>query len=108
MTRRGGISNNANQGPDQAVVLFDAQDGYVSPVSVTTSAGLFSNYFKQPQGIVSFAQPPQFTARAGDDFWFTALDANQELKVQQISLVETPFGADYKPNRPLDRPAGPF
>jgi hypothetical protein len=40
VTRRGGISNNANQGPDQAVVLFDAQDGYVSPVSVTTSAGL--------------------------------------------------------------------
>ena len=97
VTRRGTLSNNANQGPDQAVVLFDAQDQYVSPVSVTTSAGLFTNYFKQPQGIVSFAQPPQFTARAGDDFWFTALDANQELKVQQISLVETPFGADYKP-----------
>ena len=97
VTRRGTLSNNANQGPDQAVVLFDAQDQYVSPISVTTSAGLFTNYFKQPQGIVSFAQPPQFTARAGDDFWFTALDANQELKVQQISLVETPFGADYKP-----------
>ena len=104
VTRRGSISNNANQGPDQAVVLFDAKDRYLSPVSVTTAAGLFTNYFKQPQGLVSFAQPPQFTAKAGDDFWFTSLDENQEIRVQQINLVETPFGADYKPGVALPNP----
>ena len=104
VTRRGTISNNANQGPDQAVVLFDANDGYVSPISVTTSAGLFTNFFKSPQGIVSFAQPPQLTARAGDDFWYTSLDANQEIRVQQINLVETPFGADYKPGVAVPNP----
>ena len=104
VTRRGSISNNANQGPDQAVVLFDAQDQYLSPVSVTTAAGLFTNYFKQPQGLVSFAQPPQFTAKAGDDFWFTSLDENQEIRVQQINLVETPFGADFKPGVALPNP----
>ena len=104
VTRRGTISNNANQGPDQAVVLFDANDAYVSPISVTTSAGLFTNYFKAPQGIVGFAQPPQLTARAGDDFWFTSLDANQEIRVQQINLVETQFGADYKPGVAIPNP----
>jgi hypothetical protein len=85
-------------------VLFDANDAYVSPISVTTSAGLFTNYFKAPQGIVGFAQPPQLTARAGDDFWFTSLDANQEIRVQQINLVETQFGADYKPGVAIPNP----
>ncbi len=97
VSRSGPSANNANQGPDDAVVLFDNQDVYISPLSVTTSSGLFTNYFQDPKGLVSFAQPPQYTAATGDDFWFTSQDPNQALQVQHISFIETEFGADYRP-----------
>ena len=97
VSRTGPSSNNANQGPDDAIVLFDRYDTYISPLSVTTSSGLFTNYFQDPKGLVSFAQPPQYTAATGDDFWFTSQDPNQALQVQHISFIETEFGADYRP-----------
>jgi len=97
LTRTGPSSNNANQGPDDAVILFDNEDQYVSPISVTTSSGLYTNYFQDPRGVVSFAQPPQYTAAVGDDFWFTSMDPNQALQVQHMTFVETEFGADYRP-----------
>ncbi len=97
VSRTGPSSNNANQGPDDAIVLFDRDDTYISPLSVTTSSGLFTNYFQDPKGLVSFAQPPQYTAATGDDFWFTSQDPNQALQVQHISFIETEFGADYRP-----------
>ena len=97
LTRTGPSSNNANQGPDDAVILFDNEDLYVSPIFVTTSSGLYTNYFQDPRGLVSFAQPPQYTAAVGDDFWFTSMDPNQALQVQHMTFVETEFGADYRP-----------
>ncbi|MDA8787943.1 hypothetical protein N9N00_03645 [Schleiferiaceae bacterium] len=97
VTRTGPSSNNANQGPDDAVILFSHDDVYISPLSISTSSGLFTNYFQDPRGIVSFAQPPQYTAAAGDDFWFTSQDPDQALQVQHISFIETEFGADYRP-----------
>ena len=98
VSRNGPALNNANQGPDDAIILFDNEDKYLSPVSVSTSSGLYTNYFKQPKGLVSFAQPPQYTATNGDDFWFSSVDENQAIQVQNIKFVETDFGADYVPS----------
>lgn len=97
VSRTGPSSNNANQGPDDAVILFDQSDQYISPLSVTTSSGLYTHYFQDPSGLVSFAQPPQYTAAAGDDFWFSSLDPDQALQIQHITFEETEFGADYRP-----------
>lgn len=98
VSRSGPAENNANQGPDDAIILFDNNDQFLSPISVSTSSGLYTNYFKTPSGIVSFAQPPQYTAGTGDDFWFTSVDEDQALQVQNIQFLETDFGADYIPN----------
>ncbi|CAI8323398.1 MAG: Uncharacterised protein [Owenweeksia sp. TMED14] len=96
-SRSGPSVNNANQGPDDAVILFDNKDNYISPVSVSTSSGLYTNYFKTPSGLVSLAQPPQYTASEGDDFWYSSIDENQVLQIQNIQFEETDFGADYIP-----------
>ncbi len=98
VSRSGPSENNANQGPDDAIILFDNNDEFLSPISVSTSSGLYTNYFKTPSGLVSFAQPPQYTAGTGDDFWFTSIDEDQALQVQNIEFIETDFGADYIPN----------
>ena len=97
VTRTGPSANNANQGPDDAVVLFSNADQYLSPISVSTSSGLFNNYFKMPKGITSWAQPPQISASNSPDFIYTSLDPNNLLKVQYLEFVETEFGADYRP-----------
>lgn len=98
VSRTGPSSNNAGQGPDDAVVLFSNQDAYVSPVSVNTSSGLFNDYFKKPFSLTTFAQPPQISADNSTSFIFTSLDAGTPLKVQEIEYVETDFGAEYNAN----------
>ncbi len=96
---RNGVSNSPNQfgGPDDAVLLFDADDNYQTPVAVSTSLGLFRDYFKQPQGISTLAMPPQSPAvdRRGD-FLYAAISPAAALKVQYIALIESEFGASYE------------
>lgn len=96
---RTGTSNNPNQfgGPDQAVLLFDPEDNFVSPVNINTNLGLFRDYFKDPRGIATFAQPPQSPAvsRQGD-FIFTSLGEDASLRVQVIDFVESDFGASFE------------
>lgn len=95
---RSGTSNNANQfgGPDQAVLLFGADDDFISPVNVSTNLGLFRDYFKDPSSIATFAQPPQSPAVSSQgDFIFTAIGADAALKVQVINFLETDFGASF-------------
>ncbi len=97
VTRSGPSSNNAGQGPDDAVVFFDNEDNYISPVPVSTSGGLFNDYFKKPFGITSLAKPPQITASNSPDFMFTSLDPGSPIKVQYIEFVEAEFGAEFRP-----------
>jgi len=96
-TRLGPSSNNANQGPDDAVLLFTNTDNYVSPVPITTSGGLFNNYFKDPHGLTGWAKAPQITASNSPDFIYTSLDPSNLLKVQYIEFIEGEFGAEYRP-----------
>jgi hypothetical protein len=97
VTRSGPSLNNAGQGPDDAVISFNNNDVYQSPILVSTSSGLFNNYFKRPYGIASFTQPPQFTARLSPNFYVSFLDADASLKVQLIEFNESEFGAEYRP-----------
>jgi hypothetical protein len=97
VTRSGPSGNNAGQGPDDAVVFFDNDDNYISPIPVSTSGGLFNDYFKKPFGLTSLAQPPQITASNSPDFMFTSIDPGSPLKVQYIEFVEAEFGAEFRP-----------
>ena len=83
-------------GPDNAVLLFNPEDEFQTPVFVTTNLGLFRDYFKQAKGIASLAQPPQSPSvdRRGD-FVFASVGENV-LKVQTIRFLESDFGASYE------------
>jgi hypothetical protein len=98
VTRTGPSPNNANQGPDDAVLQFSANDEWLTSVSVNTSSGLFNNYFKKPFGLVTYCQPPQITANAGDDFLVTSLSPSQAIQIQGVTFEETDFGAEFRPN----------
>lgn len=96
---RNGPFNNPQQfgGPDDAVLLFSDEDVFTSPVQVNTSLGLFRDYFRKPQGITSFAIPPQSPAvNTSGDFIFTSTSPTNVLKVQVVEFVETVFGASYE------------
>lgn len=96
---RTGISNQTNQfgGPDDAVILFDTDDTYQSPVAVSTTLGLFRNYFINPQAITSFAIPPQSPGiRFDANFLFCSGGENNLLKVQFIEFRDTEFGSSYE------------
>ena len=97
VTRSGPSPNNAGQGPDDAIIFFDNQDNYISPVPVSTSGGLFNDYFKKPFGLTSLCQPPQITASNSPDFLFTSLDPGSPIKVQYIEFIEGEFGAEFRP-----------
>ncbi|MEZ4685814.1 MAG: hypothetical protein R3B47_07030 [Bacteroidia bacterium] len=83
-------------GPDDAVLIFNADDSYLSPVTVNTPLGVFNNYFKAPSGIATLAQPPQSPAVSNrGDFYYTSAAESNVLKVQRIRLSESDFGASY-------------
>lgn len=105
---RTGTSNNPSQfgGPDNAVILFNEADEFVTPITVTTRGGVFKDFFKTPTGMSSYAQPPQISASNSRNFVFTSLDqsADNLYKVRLMTYLETDFGAEYNPNDiiPLD------
>lgn len=96
---RTGVDNNPQKfgGPDDAVLLFDAEGTYITPVIVNTPNGFFRDFFKSPVGISSFVQPPQISAAGADHFVFTSIEENRSIKVQVIDYLETEFGASYEP-----------
>ncbi len=80
-----------------AIVLFNNDDVFVSPVSVNTSLGVFNNYFKKPTAISTYAQPPQSPAVSQKgDFLFCSSEPSQVLKVQGIAFKESDAGASYE------------
>lgn len=96
VTRRGEGSSGP-LGPRDAVLYFDNEDNFISPIGVNTSSGFFDDYFQDPSGIATLAQPPQLGAGVGRDFLYSSLDPNNALKVQYIEFIEGQFGADYEP-----------
>ncbi len=96
---RTGNRNSPNQfgGPDDAVLLFDTDDNYISPVAVSSSGSLFRDYFKKPTAVFSSALPPQINVVPGRDFGVLMADANTAFKYRKINFVETDFGVDYVP-----------
>ncbi|MBI1315253.1 hypothetical protein GC167_00105 [bacterium] len=97
VSRTGPSANNAGLGPDDAVLLFDNEGAFISPVLVTTSSGQFNDYFRGAAGLASLTQPPQISARSTRDFWFTSTDENNFFKVQYIEYSESEFGAEFRP-----------
>ena len=96
VTRSGpGISGNFI--PNDAVLYFTNKDEFISTINVSTSTGVFNDYFQSPSGIAAMAQPPQLTAQGGREFIFTSLEPSTTLKVQFMDFFETEFAAFYRP-----------
>ena len=95
VTREGAGNSGGGLIPNDAVCYFGNDDNYISTINVTTSLGVFSNYFESPSGITTLAQPPQISARAGRDFIFTSADPNTTLKAQYIEFIESEFSSYY-------------
>jgi len=96
VTRTGFVQKQFG-GPDDAVLLFDDNDEYITPISVTSNGSLYNNYFKEPFGISTLIQPPQILANGPDDFIYSSIDEDGVIKVQYIQLIETEFGLSYEP-----------
>ena len=94
---RNGVGGNTFDGPDDAILLFDANDKFITPIAVSSNGSLYRDYFKKPFGVVTNVQPPQITANGNNDFLYSSVDANGIIKVQYIEYIETEFGATYEP-----------
>jgi len=96
VTRQGTVNNpNSARTPDDAVLLFDANDTYVTPIAVTVSGANVRDYFKKPYAISSLVKPPQINASSSQDFIVTSLNDETVLKVQKIEYSESDFGSQY-------------
>lgn len=94
---RNGTGGNNFDGPDDAILLFNAQDKFVTPVAVSSNGALYRDYFKKPFGLVTTVQPPQISANGNSDFIYSSLSPEGVIKVQYIEYIETEFGATYEP-----------
>ena len=94
---RNGIGGNTFDGPDDAILLFNNKDEFVTPVAVSSGGSLYRDYFKKPYGVVTTVQPPQIQARGNQDFIYSTISPEGVIKVQYIEYIETEFGATYEP-----------
>ena len=96
---RDGPDNNPIKygGPDDAVLNFDENDQWTGQVVVTTIEGEKRDYFREPFGITTLAQPPQsVSANNSKDFVVTVLDKLTSLKVQYIRQTLGEQGVIYE------------
>ena len=101
---RNGISNSTLQfgGPDDAVVLMDANDIFMGILSVKTIQGTFNNYFRQPLAMAGYAQPPQSPyVSTSRDFFISSGDRFISLNVQNIRVTNGLDGLEYSLNTDL-------
>jgi hypothetical protein len=95
---RTGPNNSTTQfgGPNDAIIYFNSKDEYQYYIVMNTETGTSSDYFKQPVGIVTLAQPPQSPfVNTSNNFYFSSIDPNLSLKVQAIQATKTEDGVDY-------------
>src|SRR5690606_16747172 len=50
---RQGNSSLTSSGPDQAVLLFNHADKFITPVAISSSGTLYRDFFKKPIGITT-------------------------------------------------------
>ena len=83
-------------GPDDAVLVFGADDEFQTPVVVDLGGSINTEYFDSPIAITGVAQPPQspFVDEDGD-FMVCMGDPNRQLKVQYIDVIESDNGISY-------------
>ncbi len=95
---RTGPNNLVSQlgGPDDAMLVFDKNDNFVSPVTVLTSIGTVSDFFTNPSAVVTTAQPPQtFNVSSTGDFLYTSLSADRPIKTLYIKRSDSELGTEY-------------
>lgn len=97
VTRSGAGNSGGGIIPNDAICYFGNDDQYISTINVTTSSGVFNDYFESPSGIATLAQPPQISSRPGRDFIYTSMDPNTTLKVQYLEFIESEFSSFYRP-----------
>jgi hypothetical protein len=101
---RTGPSNSIAQigGPDDAVLVFNQNDKFVTTVNVQTEQGLIADYFKKPFAISTLAKAPQSTnVKTGGDFLFSSISNSTSLKVQYIRFESSDFGSSFTLNTSL-------
>lgn len=83
---------------DDAVLLFDRSDDFITPIEISDSRGaVFPDFFEDPFGITTLIKPPQINSESRGDFIFSSLDPNGVLKVQYIEKLESIDGTAYTP-----------
>lgn len=93
---RSGPGSSQIFGPDDAMLVFNGDDEFLSTIRVSTGGGVFDDYFRTPVAAVGVAQPPQSpSVNASGDFIFASGDAATQLKVQYIEVNESENGIDY-------------
>lgn len=96
---RTGERDNTNQigGPDDAVLIFNSKDEFQSNIFITTDVGFFSDWFKTPLCVATFAKPPQsFSVNTRDHFFIAMGDPSVSVLVQSIQFFESEFGSSYE------------
>ncbi|MES2387322.1 MAG: hypothetical protein V4543_04935 [Bacteroidota bacterium] len=87
--------------PNNCIMICNAPKqennrGSWSPLAVTADNGTYgTDYFNQPFAIATTINPPQsltLELQAKDDFIFTSLDQNSQLRVQYIQAVKSGEG----------------
>jgi len=96
---RNGVATNSLSGPDDAILLFSADDVYLTPLAVTSGGSLFRDYFKKPFSLAGNIQPPQISASGNDEFMFSSIAPDGVIKVQYIEIIESEFGSIYQPKQ---------
>ncbi len=97
VTRSGPGQSGGGLIPNDAVLYFRNNDEFISTLNVSTTSGVFSDYFETPGGITTFAQPPQLSTTGGRQFIYTSMDPSNTLQVQYIDFFESEFSSFYRP-----------
>lgn len=72
-------------GPDNSVILFDADGTYRQFLRIATNQGISSDYFDEPFSISTFIKPPQVSVpQSNEGFLITQVASGAALKVQYI------------------------
>ncbi len=96
---RTGTENSPTRfgGPDDALLVFDANDVFTSPIQVSTPLGALRDFFRAPSAVIGMAQPPQTPqVNSRGDFYFAGISSTSNLKVQKIEYLETDGGSSYE------------
>ncbi len=107
VSRTGEFPGSPGLPPDDAVIFFNENDVYQSPVFVNSQGRLVRDFFKVPSAITTFMQPPQISAQAfSRNFIYCSSPQERntnEFRIRTIEYVITENGASYGPVAPVQR-----